>query len=189
MAMPREMFPVAAMLVSMYHVLPQLVILLVACLAYGWTPDPGTILAVLLAVAIIAILGTALALLFSVANVFFRDFGSVVSILSHFVRFGVPMLYPFSMVTERFGHFAQYYLLDPLADAVLLMQRGFWLGTTTPCAPGQVPSKTNQCTDPATAMPAHLWMDGLLCLVAALVGLLVAQLVFTKLENKIPERL
>ena len=33
MAMPREMFPVASMLVSLFHVGPQLVILIVACAA------------------------------------------------------------------------------------------------------------------------------------------------------------
>ena len=97
MAMPNEMFPVASMLVSLYHVVPQLVILVIACLAYGWTPDLGGLLAVAdLALAIIMVLGTALALLFSAANVFFRDWCSVVNILTNFVRFGVPMIYPYS---------------------------------------------------------------------------------------------
>ena len=73
MAMPNEMFPVASMLVSLYHVGPQLVILVIACLCYGWMPDPAGMLAVVLALLIIMILGTALALLFSAANVFFRD--------------------------------------------------------------------------------------------------------------------
>ncbi len=40
MAMPREMFPVASMLVSLYHMGPQLVILTIVCLIAGWTPDP-----------------------------------------------------------------------------------------------------------------------------------------------------
>ncbi len=39
MAVPREMFPVATMLVSLYHVGPQVVVLLVACLFSGWSPD------------------------------------------------------------------------------------------------------------------------------------------------------
>src|SRR3954452_18909842 len=45
MAMPREMFPVASMLVSAYHVLPQLVILLIVCVSTGWTPDPAGVAA------------------------------------------------------------------------------------------------------------------------------------------------
>ena len=41
MAMPREMFPVASMLVSLYHVGPQLVILVIACLIVRLDPGPG----------------------------------------------------------------------------------------------------------------------------------------------------
>ena len=47
---------------------------------------------------LVALLGTALALLFSAANVFFRDFGNIVSTLTLFVTFSVPMIYPYSMV-------------------------------------------------------------------------------------------
>ncbi len=39
MAIPKEMFPVASMLVSLYHTGPQLVILVGACLVAGWDPD------------------------------------------------------------------------------------------------------------------------------------------------------
>src|SRR5690606_13336763 len=130
MAVPREMFPVASMLVSLFHMAPQLVILLVICLFKGWTPDPIYLLGFLLAIAIIAVLGTALALMFSVANAFLRDVGSFVSILTNFVRFGVPMIYPFSMVDDRFGAAAQFYLFNPIADAVLLVQQAFWVGST-----------------------------------------------------------
>jgi ABC-2 type transport system permease protein len=178
MAMPREMFPVASMLVSLYHVGPQLVILLVACLFYGWMPDPGGLLAVLLALLIIMLLGTALALLFSAANVFFRDFSSAVGILTHFVRFGVPMIYPYSLVDERFGGHTTAYLSNPIADAVLLMQRAFWVGTTA--HPAEM-AKTN--------LPPNLFELGAIAVVACFVLLLIGQMVFTRLQNRIPERL
>ena len=41
MALPREMFPVASMLVSAFHVGPQLVILTVACAFLGLDARPG----------------------------------------------------------------------------------------------------------------------------------------------------
>ena len=44
------------------------------------------------------VMGTAVALLLSAANVFMRDIGSAVNILTNLVRFGVPMIYPFTMV-------------------------------------------------------------------------------------------
>jgi ABC-2 type transport system permease protein len=178
MAVPREMFPVASMLVSLYHVGPQMVILVIACLAYGWVPDPGGLLAVVLALGIIMVLGTALALLFSAANVFFRDFSSAVSIMTNFVRFGVPMIYPYSLVEQRFGQFAEYYLWNPIADAVLLFQRAFWVGTTD-----------HPVLTARENLPPNLFGWGFLMLGLSAVVLVVAQLVFVRLENKIPERL
>ena len=178
MAMPREMFPVASMLVSLYHMGPQLVILTFIVVLTGWTPDPVYLLGFLLALAIIAALGTSLALVFSVANVFLRDVSSFVSILTNFVRFAVPMIYPYSLVDQRFGSFAQYYLFNPIADAVLLVQQAFWVGSTK---------------DPAAIhaqhIPEHLYAYGFLSLGIALVMLVIGQAVFRRFENRIPEQL
>jgi ABC-2 type transport system permease protein len=178
MALPREMFPMAAMLVSAYHTIPQGLILLAGCLATGWTPDTEGMLAGLLGFSIFAVFGMGLALLFSAANVFFRDFSNVVQTLTQFTTFSVPMIYPYSKVADRFGEYAQYYLVNPMAEAVLLFQRGFWVGTTSD------PDATV-----AEHMPANLFTLGFIHLGAALVLLGLAQLVFTRLENKIPERL
>lgn len=178
MATPNEMFPVASMLVSLYHVGPQMVILLIVCLFYGWSPDPTGMVAFAIAISISMVLGTALALLFSAANVFFRDWASVVNIMTNFVRFGAPMIYPYSIVEDRFGSFADYYLLNPIANAVLLSQRAFWVGSTT---------------DPAgtarTDLPDHLISRGLIVVAACAIFLVFAQMVFTRLEHKIPERI
>jgi ABC-2 type transport system permease protein len=179
MAMPREMFPVASMLVSAYHTIPQMVILAAAAMLVGWHPDGTGFLAGLLGLSIIAVLGTGLALLFSAANVFFRDFSNVVQTLTAFIHFGVPMLYPFTKVADRFGeNFVGLYLANPIAEAVLLMQRCFWTTVTS---------------DPAASarvnMPDHLFTRGLIQLGACLVFLAFAQVVFTRLENKFPERL
>jgi ABC-2 type transport system permease protein len=179
MAMPREMFPVASMLVSAYHTIPQMVILTVAAVAVGWHPDAAGFAAGLLGLALIAVLGTALALLFSAANVFFRDFSNVVQTLTAFIHFGVPMLYPFSKVDERFGaDFVNIYLMNPIAEAVLLMQRCFW--TTVADNPAKAAQEN---------MPDDLFSRGFIQLGVCLVFLGIAQVVFTRLENKFPERL
>ncbi len=178
MAVPREMFPVASMLVSLFHVGPQLVILVVVALFYGWAPDPVGLLALVLALGVVMILGTALALLFATANVFFRDFSSVVNILTNFTRFGVPMIYPYDLVDERFGAAASYYLWNPIADAVLLVQRGFWVGTTVD------PTRTT-----ANQLPPDLFQRGLIALVMSVVVLIAGQIVFRRTEQRIPERL
>lgn len=177
LAMPREMFPVASMLVSLYHVGPQMIILIIACVVSGWTPTLSGLAAFVLAVLLMGVLGTALALVFSAANVFFRDVGSAVGILTNMIRFTVPMIYSYSMVDERFGSFADYYVLNPIADAVMLFQQAFWIGTID---------------DPKVVaeeqLPSNLMELGLIGL-AISVGLLVAaQFAFNRLNNKIPDR-
>jgi ABC-2 type transport system permease protein len=177
--MPREMFPVASMLVSAYHTVPSLVILAIACFATGWEPDTVGLLAGLLGFTIITVLGTALALLFSAANVFFRDFQNIVGTLTSFVHFSVPMIYPFSMVEERFGSgVVELWLANPLAEAVLLIQRCFWVGTTT--------DETQTIRE---GMPHDLYVRGFTMLMICFVLLGMAQLIFARLENKFPERL
>lgn len=178
LSMPRELFPVSTMLVALWHSGPMLAILTTVCLVLGWNPDPMGLLAGLLGFLIVASLGLALSLIFSVANVFFRDFGKVTQTLTQFVTFSVPMIYPFSMVENRFGDAAKYYLLNPLAEAVLLIQRCFWVGTTD---------------DPdATALehlPPDLFTRGAIMLVISLAFLVLAQLWFTRFERRVPERL
>ena len=119
-----------------------------------------------------------MALLFSAANVFFRDVSNVAQIMTNLVRFGVPMIYPYTLVQARFGEFAKYYLYNPLADAVLLFQQAFWVGTT------DHPEVTT-----ATHLPSSLFGYSFIALVVGIFALIIGQLVFSRLENKIPERL
>jgi ABC-2 type transport system permease protein len=177
MAVPREMFPVASMLVSLFHVGPQLVILLIATLLSGWSPDPWGIALGVIGLLISMVLGTALALVFSAANVFMRDVSNAVNVLSNFVRFGVPMMYPYVLVKAHLTH-TNIYLLNPIVEAVLDFQRAFWVGATSH------PARTA-----AVDMPPHLFLLSLRALLISVVCLLIAQSMFSRLERKIPERL
>ena len=178
LSMPRELFPVSTMMVALWHSGPMLAILTTVCLVLGWTPDPMGLLAGLLGFLIVASLGLALSLIFSVANVFFRDFGKVTQTLTQFVTFSVPMIYPFSMVENRFGDAAKYYLLNPLAEGVLLIQRCFWVGTTDD------PDATT-----LEHLPPDLFSRGAIMLVISLAFLVFAQFWLTRFERRVPERL
>jgi ABC-2 type transport system permease protein len=178
MAVPREMFPVASMLVSLFHVIPQVIILLVATFLAGWRPDLWGLAHGVLALLIIGSLGTALALVFSAANVFLRDVSNAVNVLSNFVRFGSPMMYPFSLVAQKFHGHTALYLTNPITEAVLDFQRAFWVGATS--HPARTVSQD---------MPAHLTLLSLRALLVSLVILVFAQSMFTRLERRIPERL
>ena len=179
--MPRELFPVATMLVAFWHTVPMVVITFFVSVLLGWTPDPVGLLALVMAMLLVGVLGLALALMFSVANVFFRDFSKVTQTLTQFTRFSVPMIYPYSMVAERFKEVpwvTHVYMFNPIAEAVLLMQRCFWLPLTN---------------DPATTkvegFPPDLWSRGAIMLALSLVALGLAQIWFSKLERRVPERL
>jgi ABC-2 type transport system permease protein len=178
MAVPREMFPVASMLVSLFHVVPQVVILLVATFISGWHPDATGLVFGVLGLSISMTLGTALALMFSAANVFLRDISNAVNVLSNFVRFGVPMMYPYTMVAQRFHGHTGFYLWNPITEAVLCFQRAFWVGAT------HHPHHTA-----LNDMPPHLFWLAIRALLISLVVLVLAQSTFSRLERRIPERL
>src|SRR3954452_4744989 len=79
MPLPREIFPIASTLVSLYHVGPQLVILIGACLVTGtFSPDPVGLIAALMAFTIVILLGTGMGLMFSAINVMYRDWTRIV---------------------------------------------------------------------------------------------------------------
>lgn len=178
MAVPKEMFPVSSMLVSLYHTFPQMVVLVGVCIFTGWSPDLTGLVAAVMGFGIVLFLGLALGLFFSALNVYYQDFGRLVSTFTMFVNFMVPMMYPYSFVKEQFGAFAHLYLLNPVAEAVLLMQRGFWVTTTS---------------DPAKEIPLSfpddLMVRGAIMLVASIVLLYLAQKAFTRMEGRIPETL
>lgn len=179
LAVPREMFPVSRMLVAAWHTVPMLVILVFVCLLLGWVPDVEGLVAALLGFTLTALLGLALGLVFSVANVYMRDFGKIAQTLTQFVTFSVPMMYPYTLVSSRFGEpIASYYLFNPVAEAVLLIQRGFWTGTTSDPAYTQ-----------AIHLPTHLYSRGLIMTLIALVCVVLAQRLFSRLEARVPERL
>jgi ABC-2 type transport system permease protein len=194
MPLPREIFPIASTLVSLYHVGPQLVILIGACLVTGtFSPDPMTLLAALMAFAIVILLGTGMGLMFSAINVMYRDWTRVVQIFTNMLPFSVPMMYPYTLVHLRFKNFPvieHFYLFNPVAEAVLLMQRAFWITTIGPSDVAE--AKANGWGfDPAlkTNFPPHLIERGLICIAFGVVFLAFAQWVFSRLDDKIPDRL
>ena len=71
--LPRQLFPVSNLLVAFVHFVPQLVILLLACLLTGWSPGIKQLLAVIVGTLIISLFSLALGMLFATFNVFFRD--------------------------------------------------------------------------------------------------------------------
>ena len=183
MALPREIFPVSQAIVALIHTFPQLVLLVFFCLVSGWTTDLTGIVSGVLGLLIVVTFAVALALLFSAINVYYRDFQNIVGTINQFMHFMVPMMYPFSRVAgyaDTHPVLYQLYMANPVCNAVILLQRFFWQGVNV--ANGQGDSK-------AAVFPPHMLERGVITLGACLVLLVVAQRIFTRLENKLPERL
>ncbi|SDC22809.1 ABC transporter permease [Nocardioides lianchengensis] len=175
MAMPRELFPFASMLVSLYHTLPQVLILSTACLVAGWHPDLVGFAAAGLGFLIMMLFGTSLGLMFSVFNVIMRDFGRITQTFINMIPFMVPMMYPYSLIESKFGGGWVHTIVmaNPVAEAVLLMQRCFWWTTTEESY--------------AESFPDDLWQRGAIMAAVGIVLLFVAQRVFSRLEGRVPE--
>jgi ABC-2 type transport system permease protein len=193
MPLPREIFPISSMLVSLYHTGPQLVILIGACLVTGsFSPDPPGMLAALMAFVIVILLGTGMGLMFSAINVMYRDWTRVVQIFTNMLPFSVPMMYPYTLVAQRFENFPlihHLYLFNPITEAVLLMQRAFWITTISPADAAVANTEFGFQPGLSANFPPHLFLRGVIFILFSIVFLAFAQWVFTRLDDKIPDRL
>jgi ABC-2 type transport system permease protein len=179
MNVPREMFPVASLLVTMYHMVPQYVVMGIVLVFTGWRPDAIGLLAGVMSIVLIVLLSLAVGLAFSALAVFFRDFANFVELLSMLVTWSTPMIYTYERVA-RVGDnawFNQVYLANPVAEAVLLSQRCFWIPSLDP---GEVESGF---------MPDHLIARGFIMIGVAMVLVVLAQKLFARLESNFAEQL
>jgi len=192
MRMPREIFPVASMVVAAYHTFPQVMLLAACCLLVGWHITWSGVAAALLGMAILVFFAMAMALFFSALNVFFRDFQNIVQTMLQFLHFMVPMMYPFSRVySQRAGHelLYQLYMANPIAEAVVLMQRLFWWDLVSPAAKDGNSLIDNATGERTVQFPPDMWVRGLVMLAISIILLVLAQRFFSRVERRFPERM
>ena len=187
--LPREVFPVASLLVSLVQMVPALIVLLAGATLAGWSPSLLALGSAALALAIVIVLALALGLIFSAVNVFFRDFGQVVDIINIVVPWSVPMIYPWNTVQEAThgGWLLLAYLANPLSSAVLLFERAFWWPTNGNAL--TLPNGAPALPGGRLAFPYHLTARGLASLLGAMLLLALAQLVFARLQRRFAQEL
>ncbi|QEW00642.1 ABC transporter permease [Microbacterium caowuchunii] len=172
--LPREMFPVSSMLIAAVNTIPQIIVVLVITLFFGWSPTFLHIAAIGLALFIISVLATGLGLLFGAINVTFRDAQSFVEIIVMCAVWASPVMYQWQMVANSVPEWLfVLYRLNPLTPAVELFHYGVWF----PLSPvdGEV-------------LPG-LWTYSAIALGTSLVLLVVGQAVFRKLEGRFAQDL
>lgn len=169
--LPRELFPVATVWVSAAHFLPQLIVLIAACILVGWAPSILQLAAVVLIFVMVSVLATGLGLMFGAVNVYFRDSENIVDMIVMVVTWASPVLYVWSMVERVMGPWYWLYQLNPMTTAVEIFHWAFWEPTLKA---DQVVSGT---------LPTDLFSVWLpVSIVTTLVVLFLGQLTFRRLS-------
>ena len=174
--LPREIFPLSAVGSALFNFGIQFVILMVATVVSGSFPWHRDLLYAPLAIALVIVLGTAIAFLLSALNVYLRDTQHIVDILVLVLFWASPIVYNFTFVHDRLvGTFAEsLYLANPLTLATLGMQKAIWLAGTE---------------DPTIYWPPHLGLRLVIALAISLVLLWICQRVFARLQSNFAQEL
>lgn len=123
---PRSILPLASVGAGLVHFFLQAVVLVAALVLFqyqvGWT----YLWLVPLALGVLLVLASALALFLAAVNVSLRD-------TAHFVELALlawfwitPIVYPFRIVADRSSPLVQVYLLNPVVWIVLAFQRAIY---------------------------------------------------------------
>lgn len=172
--LPRELFPVAAIIVALIHFLPQMLILLLICLFVGWAPTWMGLLAIVAGVLLVVSMALGLGLFFSGINVRFRDAQNFVDIIRMFATWTSPVLYIWTFVYEALPSWAFHiYMCNPLTVAVELFHYGFW-DATVETSPG---------------LPDHFALYGVIAVAFCLVMLVIGQATFRRFERSFAQDL
>ena len=135
---PRELLPASRLLGEFVALGPPLVILVIVALLFEWRPDVLSLGVAVAGVLLMAVFTFGLGLLFGVANVFIRDTRQVVGVITTLARWAVPVIYPWTLVPDRFGDglITTLYLANPVTIATFGVREAFWHPTVeTPFPP------------------------------------------------------
>lgn len=173
--LPRELFPIAAIIVALIHFLPQLAVLLLVCVLVGWTPSVLGVIAVVAGALLVVMIALGLGLFFSALNVRFRDAENFVEIIRMFATWTSPVLYPWHLIADTLPRWALHiYMSNPLTVAVELFHYGMWEPTT---ASG------------GDALPPHFLIYALVAFVYTALVLVIGQAVFRRFERSFAQDL
>jgi ABC-2 type transport system permease protein len=181
--LPREMFPVASLLVSAVNIVPAFLILFLVAVLTGWHISWDFAPSLVLAFSLVAVWGFGIGLLFSAFNVYYRDFSKVVQAVSVLIPWSTPMIYAYEMVRDQLASYPwalEIYLANPVTNAVMLSQQAMWLPTL---------DETALAGSAALELPPDLYQRGLVILGVGLVLVWLAQKTFTRLESSFAEQL
>jgi ABC-2 type transport system permease protein len=127
--LPREVFPLSVVGAALVNFTIQLTVLVVATLAIGKLPLGDRWWYFVLALAVLIVFSTALALLLAAINVYLRDVQYLIEIMIMILLWASPIIYTWKNVDEKLdGFLLSLYYGNPMTQVVLGFQRAFWVG-------------------------------------------------------------
>jgi ABC-type polysaccharide/polyol phosphate export permease len=187
---PRELFPVASVCVSIYNMFPMYVVLLVGDFLFSWHPDAMALPAALLAFAISIVYALGFALMLSAVHVYSHDVSNAVGLFNTVIRWTAPVIYTYDKIKPVLANhefLTQLYVCNPFNAAVMLNNRAFWVTSFDPI-PGH-PELDPIQAGAAAELPDHLFERGILVLLAGVAFVFVAQLIFSRVEGGFADKL
>ncbi|GAB6857040.1 ABC transporter permease [Microbacterium xylanilyticum] len=180
--LPRQLFAVSAVIVSLVHFLPQVALLAVVVLLLGWVGHATLLMlgAMLAGVAVVSLFALGLGLFFGALNVRYRDAENIVELLLLLATWASPVLYAWPMVEKAVHELGwprwvlELYMLNPITQGVELFHYAFWRPTTT---------------DPVIPLPPGLGWNTLWAFLISVGTILIGQLVFRRLEGRFAQDL
>lgn len=180
--LPRQLFAVSAVIVSLVHFLPQVALLTVVVLLLGWLGH-ATLLAIgamIAGVLVVSLFALGLGLFFGALNVRYRDSENIVELLLLLATWASPVLYAWPMVEKAVGELGwprwvlELYMLNPITQGVELFHYAFWRPTAA---------------HPVIPIPPGLGWNTLWAFLIAVATILIGQFVFRRLEGRFAQDL
>lgn len=176
--LPRELFPLSSVIIAFVNFLPQVVVLMAACLLVGYDPSWSQLVCIVLAMLILAVLATGVGMLFGALDVGLRDAQNIVEMILLFTMWLSPVFYNMELVSRIAPPWLlTIYNLNPVTAAIGLFHYGVWAPTTAQTP--QVMSLIGQ----------HILIYGVIGLFTACIFLVFGQLVFRRLEKNFAQDL
>jgi len=128
---PRNIIPLTTVLQDMIHFLLSMPVIIVFIFIYHRTPSLSWLYGIPLLLAIQLTMTYGAALFVSSINLFFRDFERMTSILITLVFYCTPIIYPETMIPEKFRALIYF---NPLSPVMVSWRNLFIHGTLDPAA-------------------------------------------------------
>ncbi len=182
--LPSELFPWSSALVALVHFVPQVLVLTVGAVLFGWLPGFDEVFWFLIGMFILVVFTVGIGMLAAALNAAFRDVENFVDLIVMVATWTSPILYPVAMVKETIGGSLWWllYSLNPITIAVECFHSAFWRDM----APSQDPAHTADATLVVGAEVAHLWWAGVLI---ALVAFVIGTFVFERAKRSFAQEL